>query len=79
MANWLRRVPAYPSGPTLFSQALAAIQVAIDAIAQIQSAASDLLKSSFGLELQNILAGLQLALAELSGALPGVTGDAAMR
>ena len=64
-------------GQTSFADAVAQIQVAIGAITQIQSAASDLFKSSFGLELQNIQAELQLALAELSGALPGVSGDAA--
>ena len=66
-----------PLGQTLLNQAVTAIQVAINAITQIQIAASDLFKSSFGLDLQNIQAELQLALAQLSVPLPDVTGDAA--
>jgi hypothetical protein len=63
---------------TLFGQALALIQASISAITQVQTAASDLFKSSFGLDLQNIQAELQLALAKLSVGLPGVGGAAAL-
>jgi hypothetical protein len=69
--------PLTPLTLTLFNQAVAQIQVSIAAITQIQIAASDLFKSSFGLELQNIQAELQFALVELSVLLPGVSGAAA--
>ena len=56
------------------SAVAAAIRASIGPITQIQIAASGLFKSSFGLDLQNIQAELQLALDVLQ---PGVSGAAA--
>ncbi|MFL5864262.1 MAG: hypothetical protein ACJ780_26420 [Solirubrobacteraceae bacterium] len=64
-----------PTSPA--ATAVTLIQTSIVVITQIETVASELFKSSFGLELQNIQAELQLALAELNASLPGVGGAGA--
>src|SRR5262249_40318087 len=66
-----------PLTQLFYNQALGQIQTSIAVITQIQSAASDLFNSSFGLELQSIQAELQLAVSKLRAVLSGQAGAGA--